>query len=106
MLPRKTISWLFGSLTGFLRVGVIRRSRSNPAGAPLRGELPPLPRVTLRAQDEYIIRENLLTDSGLPREKSAPDTIGDIIPQNIKLYPLPVQIVQKVPKAQGYQSFP
>jgi len=46
-----------------------------------------------------------LTDSGLPREKSAPDTIGDIIPQNIKLYPLPVQIVQKVPKAQGYQFF-
>ena len=46
-----------------------------------------------------------MTDSGLPREKSAPDTIDDIIPQNIKLYPLPVQIVQKVPKAQGYQFF-
>jgi hypothetical protein len=106
MLPRKTISWLFGSLTGFLIVlassAVVAQTQPVP---PLRGELPPLPRVTLRAQDEYIIRENLLTDSGLPREKSAPDTIGDIIPQNIKLYPLPVQIVQKVPKAQGYQFF-
>jgi hypothetical protein len=105
MLPRKTISWLFGSLTGFLIVlassAVVAQTQPVP---PLRGELPPLPRVTLRAQDEYIIRENLLADSGLPREKSAPDTIGDIIPQNIKLYPLPVEIVQKVPKGEPIRA--
>jgi len=106
LLPRKTISWLFGGLTGFLIMlasfAVVAQTQPAP---PLRDELPPLPRVTLTAQDEYIIRENLLTDSGLPRERSAPDAIGDIVPQNIKLYPLPLQIVQKVPKAQGYQFF-
>ena len=72
-------------------------------GPPLRDELPRLPRLTLTAQDEYVIRENLLTDSSLPRQGSAPDTIGDVVPQNIKLHPLPPHVVQKVPKAQAYQ---
>ena len=74
-------------------------------GPPLRDGLPRLPRLTLTAQDEYVIRENLLTDSSLPRQGSAPDTIGDVVPQNIKLHPLPPQVVQKVPKAQAYQFF-
>ena len=79
------------------RVGFIRRNRSNTAGAAAPG------RLTLTAQDEYVIRKNLLTDSSLPRQGSAPDTIGDVVPQNIKLYPLPPQVVQKVPKAKAYQ---
>ena len=72
-------------------------------GPPLQDGLPRQPRLTLTAQDEYVIRENLLTDSGLPRESSAPGTIGDVVPQNIKLYPLPPVIMQKVPKAKGHQ---
>jgi hypothetical protein len=72
-------------------------------GPPLRDRLPRLPRLTLTARDEYVIRENLLTDSSQPRQGSAPDTIGDVVPQNIKLYPLPPHVVQKVPKAQTYQ---
>lgn len=104
LLPRKIISWLFGELAGLLIVlvsfAVIAQTQPGP---PLRDGLPRQPRLTLTAQDEYVIRENLLTDSGLPRERSAPDTIGDVVPQNIKLYPLPPVIVQKVPKAQGHQ---
>ena len=104
LLPRKTISWLFGGLSGLLIVlvssAVIAQTQPEP---PLRDGLPRLPRLTLTAQDEYVIRENLLTDSSLPRQGSAPDTIGDVVPQNIKLYPLPPQVVQKVPKAQAYQ---
>jgi hypothetical protein len=106
LLSRKTISWLFGGLTGLLIVlvssAVIAQTQPGP---PLRDGLPRLPRLTLTAQDEYVIRENLLTDSSLPRQGSAPDTIGDVVPQNIKLYPLPPQVVQKVPKAQTYQFF-
>lgn len=49
----------------------------------------------LTAEDEYVIRENLLTDSSLPRQWSAPDPIGDVMPQNIKLYP----------NGQAYQFF-
>ena len=104
LLPRKTISWLFGGLTGLLIVlvssAVIAQTQPGP---PLQDGLPRLPRLTLTAQDEYVIRENLLTDSGLPRESSAPGTIGDVVPQNIKLYPLPPVIMQKVPKAKGHQ---
>ena len=58
---------------------------------------------SLTAQDEYVIRENLLTDSSLPRQSSVPDAVDDVVPQNIKLYPLPPEVVQKVPKAQGHQ---
>ena len=84
LLPRKTISWL--GLTGLLVV-LVSIAQTQP-GPPLRDGLPRLPRLTLTAQDEYVIRENLLTDSSLPRQGSAPDTIGDVVPQNIKLYPL------------------
>ena len=58
-----------------------------------------------RAVSTTDIRENLLTDTSLPRQRSAPDTIGDVVPQNIKLEPLPPEIVQKVPKAKGHQFF-
>jgi hypothetical protein len=104
LLPRKIISWLSGELAGLLLVLVsFAVIAQTPPGPPLRDGLPRQPRLTLTAQDEYVIRENLLTDSGLPRQSSAPDTIGDVVPQNIKLYPLPPVIVQKVPKAQGHQ---
>jgi len=104
LLPRKKISRsFFGGVTGLLIVlassAVIAQTR------PVTPPLPPLPRLTLTAQDEYVIRENLLTDTSLPRQRSAPDTIGDVVPQNIKLEPLPPEIVQKVPKAKAYQYF-
>ena len=64
LLPRKTISRLFGGLTGLLIVlgssAVIAQTQPE---RPLRDGLPRLPRLTLTAQDEYVIRENLLTDS-------------------------------------------
>ena len=93
----------FGGVTGLLIVlgssAVI--AQTQPSTPPL----PPLPRLTLTAQDEYVIREILLKDTSLPRQRSAPDTIGDVVPQNIKLEPLPPEIVQKVPKAKAHQFF-
>jgi hypothetical protein len=41
----------------------------------------------------------------LPRQRSGPDSIGDGVPQNIKLEPLPPEIMQKVPKARTHQFF-
>jgi Protein of unknown function (DUF1236) len=103
MLPQKTISRFLGGLTGLSIVlgssGVI--AQTQPATPPL----PPLPRLTLTAQDEYVIRENLLKDTSLPRQESSPDTIGDVVPQNIKLDPLPAEVVQKVPKAAAHKFF-
>src|SRR5262249_21865549 len=96
--------WFLGGPTDWLMwwfpPAVIAQTQPGP---PLRDRLPRLPRLTLTAQDEYVIRENLLTDSSLPRQGSAPDTIGDVVPQNIKLYPLPPHVVQKVPMAHAYQ---
>jgi hypothetical protein len=104
LLPRKSISWLLGGFTGLLVVVVSPAviAQTQPGPVPRDG-LPRQPRLTLTAQDEYVIRENLLTDSSLPRQSSAPDTVDDVVPQNIHLYPLPPEVVQKVPKAQGHQ---
>src|SRR5215469_4520898 len=85
------------------RVGFIRRNRSNTAGAAAPGRAsttaPP------NADGPRRIRHSRESLDGFEsaEQGSAPDTIGDVVPQNIKLYPLPPQVVQKVPKAQAYQ---
>jgi Protein of unknown function (DUF1236) len=100
---RKSISRFFGGLTGlFIVLGSSALiAQTQPATPPL----PALPRLTLTAQDEYVIRENLLKDTNLPRQRSGPDSVGDVVPQNIKLQPLPPEIMQKVPKARAHQFF-
>lgn len=52
-----------------------------------------------------VIRENLLKDTNVPRQRSGPDTIGEVVPQNIKLEPLPSEVTQKVPKAKAHHFF-
>ena len=85
------------------RVGFILRNRSNTAGAAAPGRAsataPP------NADGPRRIRHSGESLDGFEsaEQASAPDTIGDVVPQNIKLYPLPPQVVQKVPKAQAYQ---
>jgi hypothetical protein len=103
LMLRKTISRFFGGLTGLLIV--LGSSAAIAQTQPTAPPLPPLPRLTLTAQDEYVIRENLLTNMNLPRQMSGPDTIGDVVPQNIKLEPLPPEIMRKVPKAKAHQFF-
>jgi hypothetical protein len=100
-LLRKRTSW-FGGFSGLLILFV---SSAVIAQTQPTAPLPTLPRLKLTAQDEYVIRENLLTDTNLPKQGSATDTVGDVVPQNVKLNPLPPEVVQKVPKAQGYQFF-
>jgi len=65
----------------------------------------PAPRLTLTAEQEYIIREIILKDSNVQRENSAPETIGDVVPDDIKLYPLPPEVAQKVPQARSHMFF-
>jgi hypothetical protein len=95
-------SW-FGGFSGLLIVFV--SSAVTAQTQPVPSQLPTLPLLKLTSQDEYVIRENLLTDKNLPRQGSATETIGDVEPQNVKLSPVPPEIVQKVPKAQGYEYF-
>ena len=65
----------------------------------------PAPRLTLTAEQEYIIREIILKDFNVQRENSAPETIGDVVPDDIKLYPLPPEVAQKVPQARSHMFF-
>jgi hypothetical protein len=103
LMPQKTISRFLGGLTGLLIVlgssTVI--AQTQPATPPL----PALPRLTLTAQDEHVIRENLLNDTNRPRQRSEPDNIGDVVPQNNKLQPLPPEIMQKSAEGEGASVF-
>jgi hypothetical protein len=65
----------------------------------------PTPRLTLTAEQEYTIREVILKDVNVPKEKSASETVGDSVPANVKLYPLPSVIEQKVPKVKSHKFF-
>jgi hypothetical protein len=65
----------------------------------------PKPRLALTAEQEYIIREIIFKESNVQRENSAPETIGDVVPDSVKLYPLPPQITQKVPQARSHMFF-
>src|SRR6266568_9191689 len=51
-------------------VGVQAQPTTPPA-------IPPSPRLTLTAEQEYIIREIVLNDVNVPKEKSASETVGD-----------------------------
>ena len=65
----------------------------------------PAPRLTLTAEQEYIIREIVFKDMSVQKENSAPETVGDAVPENIKLYPLPPEVIQKVPQARSHMFF-
>ena len=65
----------------------------------------PTPRLKLTAEQEYIIREILLKDSNVQKEHSAPETVGDAVPDDVKLYPLPPEVIQKVPQARSHMFF-
>jgi hypothetical protein len=66
--------------------------------------LAPKPRITLTAEQEYTIRE-IIKDVKVPKEKSTTETVGDSVPANVKLYPLPPEVEQKVPEAQSHEYF-
>ena len=65
----------------------------------------PAPRLTLTAEQEYIIREIVLKDLNVPKENSAPETVGDVVPDDVKLHPLPPDVIQKVPQARSHSFF-
>ena len=80
-------------------------TRAQPAQPTPPPAVAPAPRLKLTAEQEYIIREIILKDVNVPKEKSVPETIGDSVPENVKLYALPSVIKQKVPKAQSHEFF-
>jgi hypothetical protein len=65
----------------------------------------PTPRLTLTAEQEYIIREIILKDFNVQKQNTAPETVGDVVPEDVRLYPLPQDVIQKVPQARSHMFF-
>ena len=65
----------------------------------------PAPRLTLTAEQEYIIRGIILKVSNVQKENTGPETVGDVVPDDVKLYPLPQDVIQKVPQARSHVFF-
>ena len=76
-------------------------SRAQPTTQPA---VPPKPRLTLTAEQEYTIRE-IIRDVKVPRENATSETVGDSVAANVKLYPLPPEVEQKVPQAKSHEFF-
>jgi hypothetical protein len=61
--------------------------------------------INLTQEQRFIIKENV-KDLGLPKaRKDAPETIGDPVPQDIELHPLPPEVATKVSQARSHSFF-
>jgi hypothetical protein len=103
----------FGLFASYAASSVHAQSNAPPAGSPPVNTPPantapaiaPSPRLTLTAEQEYIIREIIFKDSTVQKESAAPDTIGDVVPDGVKLHPIPPEVTQKVPQARSHMFF-
>src|SRR5262249_174905 len=55
----------------------------------------PALRIKLTAEQEYIIREIIFEDSNVQKQNSAPESIDDVVPDYVRLYPIPSDVIQK-----------
>ena len=110
LLPRGSARLLGASFLAFAAAfGLTALSAASSENVQAQGTAPPAvapaPRLTLTAEQEYIIREIVLKDLNVQKENSAPETIGDVVPDDVKLHPLPPEVIQKVPQARSHSFF-
>ena len=91
------------TVAGLIALGASGQNVNAQTNAP--PAVAPAPRLKLTAEQEYIIREILLKDTNVQKENSAPETVGDAVPDDVKLYPLPPEVIQKVPQARSHMFF-
>ena len=103
--PMRTSSFLAvaAAVTGLIGLCTFAEHVQAQTNAP--PAVAPAPRLKLTAEQEYIIREIILKDLNVQKEHSAPEAIGDSVPEDVKLYPLPPEVIQKVPQAQSHKFF-
>ena len=62
--------------------------------------------VNLTSEQEFIIREIVLKDFDVSKAKpEAPETIGDAVPEDIELHPIPPEVAAKVPQVKSHEFF-
>lgn len=69
----------------------------------------PLPRtqstVNLTVEQQHTLKE-LLKDASAPDETgNAPMSVGDTVPESVKLYPMPEMVANKVPQVKAHLFF-
>ena len=73
--------------------------------SPTTPAIAPAPRINLTAEQEFIIRE-IVKDLNVPKAKpDAPETIGDAVPENVELHPIPPEVAAKVPQVKSHKFF-
>ncbi len=86
--------------TGLWTAAVHGQPAAPPAVAPAQRTL------NLTAEQEYVIREIILKDENIPKEKSAtPQTIGDTVPETVALHDFPADVTAKVPQVKAHKFF-
>jgi len=102
-LQSSTFLILTAAVAGLIALGAPGENIQAQTNAP--PAIAPAPRLTLTAEQEYIIREIILKDTNVQKEDAAPETVGDVVPEDIKLYPVPQDVIQKVPQARSHMFF-
>jgi Protein of unknown function (DUF1236) len=103
LLRSSTLLAVAAALAGLTALCVSSENVQAQATAP--PAVAPAPRLTLTAEQEYIIREIVLKDLNVEKQNSAPDTVGDVVPDDVKLHPFPPDVLQKVPQARSHSFF-
>ena len=67
----------------------------------------PAPRtINLTQEQRFIIKEVVFKDLHVPKARAdAPQTIGDAVPKNIDLHPMPPVLADKVPQGRSHSFF-
>ena len=75
--------------------------------SPTTPAIGPAPRtVNLSAEQEFIIREIVLKDLNISKAKpDAPEAVGDAVPENIELHPIPPEVAAKMPQVKSHEFF-
>jgi hypothetical protein len=62
--------------------------------------------VNLTAQDRFIIKEIVFKDLNVAdARESAPAAIGEKVPQDVELHPMPKLLAEKVPQAKSHTFY-
>jgi hypothetical protein len=89
-----------------MALAVIVAERAVLAQAQEKPAVAPLPRtINLTQEQRYIIKENVKDMAVEKAPSNAPETVGDVVPTNIKLYSLPALAAKKVAQAKSHMFF-
>lgn len=103
---KTTLVALAGASMVTLCQPVLSQSDQDGRGAD-KPVIAPAPRtINLTQEQRFIIKEIVLKDLKVARARAdAPETIGEAVPGNIELHPMPPEVAGKVPQGKSHTFF-